>query len=171
MPQDFQPVLYRDIVRRRRRAWRPQPARERFAPLSTPLSPRDTHTLKTDQPLDLVGAMGSTAALHHCSSAAPDGSVCSTLWSLHQFVNASRPAQDIRHPPDHIFYLFEAPLFCRTWPKAPSLLQPEASLTSPSSCTSATTAMPPCLALPCPVLSCPVLRLAPPGSPGAPGLN
>lgn len=120
------------------------------------------------QPLDLVGAMGSIAA-------APDGSVCSTLWSLHQFVNASRPPMTPTKPQILPFrcstllqYMAQGPVAAaaRGQPHLTVFMHVchdrHATLSYPAM---------PCSVLPCPVLSCPALRLAPPGSSSASGLN
>lgn len=165
---------------------------------STPLPPpptdplslvteRHRHTLTQDggQPLDPVGTMGSTAALQqHCSSTAAPRWICvfdhrsDHLTSPpHQTSSSTRPGgppscQAQRQPTrPQILPFPRLHSSAVLWPKAPLMLQPEepeASLTSPSSCTSATTAMPPCPALPCLALPC---ALAPPGSSSAPGLN
>lgn len=174
--------------------WQQQQQQQHSTPLPPPptdplslVTERHRHTLTQDggQPLDPVGTMGSTAALQVCRSAAlehPDGSVCSTtalIASPHltrpvrrRVLASRRPVRPNDNPQDHRFYLFPgSTLLQYSGPKAPLMLQPEepeARLTSPSSCTSATTAMPPCPALPCLALPC---ALAPPGSSSAPGLN
>lgn len=168
-----------------------QQQQQHSTPLPPPTDPlslvteRHRHTLAQDggQPLDPVGTMGSTAALQQlCSSAAPRW-ICvfdhrsDHLTSPHQTSSSTRPCvppscQAQRQPTrPQILPFSRLHSSAVLWPKAPLMLQPEepeASLTSPSSCTSATTAMPPCPALPCLALPC---ALAPPGSSSAPGLN
>lgn len=172
--------------------WQQQQQQQQHStPLPPPTDPlslvteRHRHTLAQDggQPLDPVGTMGSTAALQQlCSSAAPRW-ICvfdhrsDHLTSPHQTSSSTRPCvppscQAQRQPTrPQILPFSRLHSSAVLWPKAPLMLQPEepeASLTSPSSCTSATTAMPPCPALPCLALPC---ALAPPGSSSAPGLN
>lgn len=153
-------------------------------PPPCPLSPRDTDThsrTASPCPWTLLEPMGSTAALQLCST---QMDLCVRPPSDHltspvrrRVLASWRPARPNDTHRGHRFYLFPGSTLLQfSGPKAPLMLQPEASLTSPSSCTSATTAMPPCPALPCAALSCPTLRtlwlpLAPPGSSSAPGLN
>lgn len=163
----------------------PNLAWQRSTPLPppTPLSlvtERHRHTLKNGQPLDPVGTDGqhcSTAALQLCSTQMdlcvrpPSDRPHLTSSSTRPGVLASwrPPCQAQRQPTrPQILPFPRIHSSAVLWPKAPLMLQPEASLTSPSSCTSATTAMPPCPARPCLALPC---ALAPPGSSSAPGLN
>lgn len=187
MAQIWWTVLYRDIVRRRRCAsvhvCMATPTWPGSAPLRShppppppcPLSPRDTDThSRTASPWTLLEPMGSTAALQLCSSAwiCVFGHPLIALNSpVRRRVLASwrPPCQAQRQPTrPQILPFPRIHSSAVLWPKAPLMLQPEASLTSPSSCTSATTAMPPCPARPCLALPC---ALAPPGSSSAPGLN